>query len=79
LKNDYADDDNRLALDWAGGLFVPPTNTVIADTELGRYGAVLNVIRDLIGKGLNVARNNQAEGHAPKDVAKIVNDAGVVP
>jgi hypothetical protein len=78
LKNNYANPKERITVAWADDIFVTPQNAVIADSEQGRYRAVLNCIRDLITKGNNVANTNQASGQTPKDVANAVNALGVV-
>jgi AAA domain/Bifunctional DNA primase/polymerase, N-terminal len=78
LKNNYANDKERIVVAWADDIFVTPQNAVIADSEQGRYRAVLNCIRDMIANGDNVAKTNQASGQTPKDVAKAVNALGVV-
>jgi AAA domain/Bifunctional DNA primase/polymerase, N-terminal len=78
LKNNYANDRERITVAWADNIFVTPQNAVIADSEQGRYRAVLNCIRDMIANGDNVAKTNQASGQTPKDVANAVNALGVV-
>jgi hypothetical protein len=78
LKNNYANDKERITVAWADNIFVTPQNAVIADSEQGRYRAVLNCIRDMIANGDNVAKTNQASGQTPKDVANAVNALGVV-
>jgi hypothetical protein len=78
LKNNYADAKARLTVAWSDGIFVTTENAVVTSAEMGRYRAVVNVIRELIGQGLDVANTNQASGQTPKDVAKAVNTLGVV-
>jgi hypothetical protein len=78
LKNNYAKPNERITVAWADDIFVTPQNAVIADSEQGRYRAVLNCIRDMIANGDNVAKTNQASGQTPKDVADAVNALGVV-
>jgi hypothetical protein len=78
LKNNYANPKERITVAWADDIFVTPHNAVIADSEQGRYRAVLNCIRDMIANGDNVAKTNQASGQTPKDVANSVNALGVV-
>ena len=79
LKNNYANPKERLVVAWVNDIFVTTENAVIAASEQGRYRAVLNCIRDMIGKGLDVANTNQASGQTPKDVAAAVNALGEGP
>jgi len=78
LKNNYANPDDQTVLAWVEGVFVTTESTAVVKAEMSRYRAVLNTIRDLIGKGLDVARTNQADGQTPDEVAKAVNLLGVV-
>jgi hypothetical protein len=73
LKNNYAADEASIKLAWCDGIFVPPTDAAIASTELGKYRGVVKTILDLIGRGITVARANQAKGsETPKSLAKLI-------
>ena len=78
LKNNYADPKQSIVVAWSNDIFVTTRNAVVADAEQGRYMAVLNTIREMIDKGLDVANVNQAKGQTPREVAKAVNALGVV-
>lgn len=72
LKNNYAPPKERIILEWVNEIFVMAETSEADDVT---YRLVINKIKDMIGRKLNVADNNRGTGQTPRSVAAAMQNA----